>query len=440
MDRFITLAASIKHVTSRVAIFSIILSSILIFGTISPAWAAQLEVRMSPDASEAPAQMKYQKTIFIEYDEGGQIADELRGKEFIVEFVADSSTPGISELVQKLNQNMINQGSSARVGDLVVEYTAHLTGRGLSTSIDYKVIIKPTITNYVIRQYSGVSPAIVDIAWRGLSVDGPVTLKTAEYGDVEINQPISFIKSNLPNVYPSMAGTDAEVLLSKNLMDAPFIKQQPLSNWHFLFDPTGINVDAGTFGLSEEISGFVVSSYTMGESSLREGRQVERVESAQFTADKPYVVRTVQSADAANVSIIGFAAVDRVEGQEVFGVSPRAPEGYATTSTGSFPVSIIYGMAALAGIGAIAVFFVSSRKLKSEAGQGQRGIDPSQLRGYSTSSASGGYQTNRGEAQLASDEQYERTRSVYEQDSNSSTQQSDEKKGGALPKGWKPSN
>lgn len=425
--------------TSRVAIFSIILSSILLVGTITPALAAQLEVRMSPDADHAVAQMKYQKTIFIEYEEGGQIADQLRGKEMTVEFVADSSTPGVSGLIDKLNQNMINQGSSARVSDLTVEYTAHLTGRGLSASIDYKVIIKPSITNYVIRQYSGTSPAIIDIAWRGLTVTGPVVLTTQEYGDVEINQPISFIKSNLADVYSSLSGTDAEALLSKNLMEASFIKQQPLSNWHFLFDPTGINVDASTFGLSEEISGFVVSSYTMGESSLREGRQVERVEESQFTADKPYVVRTVQSADAANVAIIGFAAVDRVEGQEVFGVSPRAPEGYATTSTGQFPVSIIYGMAALAGIGAIAVFFVSSRKLKAEAGQGQRGIDPSQLRGYATSSAAGGYQTNRGEAQLISDEQYEQTRSVYEKEDSSSTQ-SGGNKGGAMPKGWKPSN
>ena len=172
----------------------------------------------------------------------------------------------------------------------------------------------------------------------------------------------------------------------------------------------------------------------MGESSLREGRQVERVEEAQFTADAPYVVRTVQSADNANLKLIGFAAVDKLEGVEVLGVSPQAPQGYATTSTGGFPVSIIYGMAAMAGIGAIAILVFSSRQLKKEEGKGQQGIDPSQLRGYETSSAAGGYQTNRGEAQLISDAEYERHRSVYEEEKP----QSGGNKGGAMPKDWKP--
>ena len=322
------------------------------------------------------------------------------------------------------------------ITDLIVEYSAALTGRGLNTSIDYKVILKPTINDYVIRPFSANSPALVDISWRGLAVSGPFVVNTLQYGDVEINMPISFIKSVLPDTYSVIAGTQAETLLSKSIIDASFIGEQPLSNWHFLFDPTGINVDASTYGLDESISGFVVSTFTMGESSIREGRQVERVEEASFTADKPYIVRTVQSADNANIKVIGFAAVDKLEGEEVLGVSPQAPQGYATTSTGGFPVSIIYGMAAMAGIGAIAIFFFSSRQLKKEEGKGQQGIDPSQLRGYETSSASGGYQTNRGEAQLISDAEYDKHRSVYETEKPASGGN----KGGAMPKDWKPSS
>ena len=68
-------------------------------------------------------------------------------------------------------------------------------------------------------------------------------------------------------------------------------------------------------------------------------------------------------------------------------------------------------MAAIAGI---AFFFVSSRSLKN-AEQGQQGIDPSRLVGYQTSASSGGYQTNRGEAQLRDESDYQKTRSVYEE-------------------------
>jgi len=204
-----------------------------------------------------------------------------------------------------------------------------------------------------------------------------------------------------------------------------------------LFDPTGINVDASTFGLSEEISGFVISSYTMGESSIREGRQVERIEEASITLDQEYMLRSVQSSDSAEISVIGFAILDELSGTEVFGVSPRAPEGAGQTSTGEFPAMIIYGMAGMAAIGGVAIMLMSSRKLKKEKGMGQTGIDPSQLRAVATSAGSGGYQTVRGEAQLAGSSDYEQTKSVYEEEKKEEPSGGSTK--GSLPKGWKPS-
>ena len=206
--------------------------------------------------------------------------------------------------------------------------------------------------------------------------------------------------------------------MNRPLIDADFILEQPLTNWHFLFDPTGINVDAGTFGLDDEIAGFVVSSWTMGESSIREGRQVERVFEAAVVADQPYTVRSVQSTDQGNLYAIGFGALDILDGVEIAGVTPTPPEGYATTSTGDFPIFIVYGMAGLAAVAGIAFFFVSNRSLKNEK-QGQQGIEPSRLVGYQTSASSGGYQTNRGEAQLADGTDYQQTRSYYDDSSNS---------------------
>ena len=48
----------------------------------------------------------------------------------------------------------------------------------------------------------------------------------------------------------------------------------------------------------------------MGESSLREGRQVEKIFEAHFTLDKNYMIRSIESADNANLAIIGFGVVD----------------------------------------------------------------------------------------------------------------------------------
>jgi len=418
---------------SKTVVFAFFVSMLIILGTSYPAWAAQLDARINPDFNSSPVEIKYQRTIFIEYNEGGEIADKLRTTSWFVEVSEDITNPGVADLMNRINQKLFSDGSVSKFTDLNVEYTAQLTGRGLSASIDYKLILSGTLSDYLIRERQGQTPAIVDMAWRGISVDGEVIIS-----GVEINMPISAIKENNPIVFSKIFGTEADELLSESLIDAEGIKNQPLSNWHFLFDPTGINVDAATFGLAEEITGFVVSGFTMGESSIREGIQTEKVKEAQFTTDKTYVVRSIQSADNANLDVIGFASVDTLEGLEILGVTPTAPEGFGTTSTGDFPVSIIYGMAAMAAVGAAGIFFISNRKLKQDAGKGQTGIDPSRLRAYQTSAGSGGYQTARGEAQLIDDENYQKTRSVYDEQKPAETKTESQSTKGSLPKGWKP--
>ncbi|MCV0431640.1 MAG: hypothetical protein K5781_08715 [Nitrosopumilus sp.] len=385
---------------------SVLLATLIVVGTSTPAWAAQLDARINPNSDTSPFKMNYQKTIFIEYPNGGALFDELHEKTWTFAGTADSSNPGVQNLMKKLNENIADNGSQARISDLNVLYDIHLKGRNINSSIDYKIILTGTLSEYVITKDQ--VRTLVDLGWRGLSTNAEIVVD-----GVDINHPINLLEEEEPFLYEIIAGTEAEEILSKNMINADFILQQPLTNWHFLFDPTGINVDAGTFGLDEEIAGFVVSSWTMGESSIREGRQVERVFEAEINSDQLYVIRSVQSSDQANLSTIGFGALDILDGVEIAGVTPTPPEDYMTTSTGDFPVMIVYGMAGLAAVAGIAFFFVSNRSLKNEK-QGQQGIDPSRLVGYQTSASSGGYQTNRGEAQLKDDSDYQQTRSVYE--------------------------
>jgi len=392
---------------SRAVLFTVLLAGLLIIGTSSAAYAAQMDARINPNSDESFFKINYQKTVFIEYPDGGKLFDELHTKEWTITGTADSSNPGVQDLISKLNSKLSNDGSHAKVSDLNVIYDFHLKGRNLNTSIDYKVTLDGVITDYVISKDQ--TKTLVDMGWRGLTVTDEIIID-----GVGINHPISALIDKEPVVYDVLKGNEAEAILSKNLIDANYILEQPLTNWHFLFDPTGINVDAGTFGLDESISGFVVSHWTMGESSLREGRQVERVFEAEVNADKKYVIRSVQSADAANLSAIGFGALDVLDGLEIAGITPKAPEGYATTSTGEFPILIVYGMAGMAAIGGIGFFIFSNRALKNQE-TAQTGVDPSRLTGYQTSGSSGGYQTNRGEAQLKDESGYQQTRSVYDE-------------------------
>ena len=396
---------------SRAVVLTVLLASLIVFGSTSSVFGAQMDAKVNPNNDSSPFKINYQKTVFIEYPNGGQLFDVLRGHEWTVAGMADSSDPGVQNLMDQINQKILADGSQARVTDLNVTYDIHLKARNINTSVDYKVILEGTLSNYVITKDS--QKTLIDLGWRGMTATDQIVIDGHE-----LNFPINILLEEEPEAAAFFVGTEAEEILHKNLINADFILEQPLTNWHFLFDPTGINVDAGTFGLSEEISGFVVSMWTMGESSIREGRQVERVFEAEIMADQLYVVRSVQSSDQANLAVIGFGALDIFDGVEIAGVTPTPPEDFATTSTGDFPVMIIYGMAAIAGIAGGAFFMFSNRALKKEQ-SGQQGISPDRLVGYQTSSSSGGYQTNRGEAQLADETNYQQTRSVYDDSSNS---------------------
>ena len=392
---------------TKAVILTVLLAGLIVIGSSAPAWGAQLDVRINPNNAESPFKMSYLKTVFIEYPNGGVLFDTLNGAEWKTAGQADATDPGVQKLMMELNEGIQQDGSQGQVSDLNVLYEFQLKGRTLQTSIDYRVVLEGTITDYIITEDS--QKKLVDLGWRGLS-----TINSIVIDGVEINIPLDTLKTEEPVIYNTFVNTEAENVLNRELINADFILEQPLTNWHFLFDPTGINADASTFGLDDEIAGFVVSSWTMGESSIREGRQVERVFEAQVMSDQAYTVRSVQSTDTANLFLIGFGALDILDGIEIAGVTPTPPEDYMTTSTGDFPVMIIYGMAGLAAVAGIGFFFISSRSMKNQA-QGQQGIDPSNLVGYQTSASSGGYQTNRGEAQLKSDADYNQTRSVYEE-------------------------
>jgi hypothetical protein len=195
---------------SRAIILTILLAGLIVIGTSAPAWAAQLDARINPNSDSSPFKMSYLKTVFIEYPNGGKLFDELRGKEWTISGTADSSNPGVQELEKRLNQKINADGSQAQVTDLNVSYDFHLKARNISTSIDYRVIVEGTLTNYVITRDS--QKTLVDLGWRGLSVDGEILID-----GVDINIPINLLRDQEPEVYSFLVGTEAVDVLNRNL-------------------------------------------------------------------------------------------------------------------------------------------------------------------------------------------------------------------------------
>ena len=427
----------------NILMLALFLTFLITVSSLTPAFASsQLEVTIDPDSNVALAKMTYQRSIVIDYSDGGKLADTMNGKSGVISFTADKSTPGMQSLIIKLNSYIAGKGSQAQITDLKLDYLATMTGRDNNLSLDYKIVLRPLVENFVIKAGSASSPTLIDIDWRGFGAVGPVVIYTQQYGDIEINLPISaFDKLLPPSLVLSLKASEAGELLSTRMLDADGIKNQAVGNWHFLFDPTGISVDASQHGLDSEITGNVVSRFTMGESSLREGLIRELVNESMFTSDKVYTIKTIESSANASVDVIGFANRDVLGSSEIFGVTAQAPEGYASTSSGEFPAFILYGMAGMAAIGGVAIMLISQRKLKKEGKNlRQTGIDPTQLTGVATSASAGGYQTVRGEAQVKGLDDYSQTKSYYDDKPQveEKTESESSSTRGALPKGFKP--
>jgi hypothetical protein len=180
---------------------------------------------------------------------------------------------------------------------------------------------------------------------------------------VEINTPISFVKKATPDVYSIIQGSTAENALKNNLIDASSILQEPLDQWNHLFDPAFIISETSGFGYKGQK--VAITTYTMGQSSLSEGIQKPTQNEVDFSADTNYKLTTIQHASSASVNIEGHAITTSVGGTPAFGTTPESTGG--DTSSGGFPVGIIYGMAIFGAVVAGGILFWSNKKLKDSA-------------------------------------------------------------------------
>ena len=83
---------------SRTGILVASLAVIMLASTVGPAFAAQMEFRswVGANGDIESAEIKFQRTVIINYDEGGMLADELRGQKFAKTFTVTSSDPGVA--------------------------------------------------------------------------------------------------------------------------------------------------------------------------------------------------------------------------------------------------------------------------------------------------------------------------------------------------------
>jgi hypothetical protein len=334
---------------------------ILIPTAISQSFASQMEVFLLPQRDAADPIFTSVRFITLLYEPGSELAKKFNGTNERVTFTLNSTTQGMKELQNTMNEAILREKHSLiQLNNSKLEYTAQIRGDEDRAQISYKIKFAPHITNFVLPSNSTSNKAL-DLDWRSVVVQGPLTVTVPKYGEFDINYPIGPVKA----LYPEIAQKLESVEQSKKIFDTPLLDYEeigfPMDRWHFLFDPTGSQASAAGSGYAEEGESKVVSVFSLGESSFREGTHAAKESSVSTTIDGSKVnIKSSDPPPSAQIQIAGFAQIKKISNAEIAFVSPTGPSG-TTTATGGFPIQVLLILGGMMGAVAILVL-VKARK------------------------------------------------------------------------------
>lgn len=345
--------------------------------------AAQLDAAIAKDSKEFIPTFQFTRIVTITHD-GDSELQRLIGDD--VEILFDIDKTNASSLISQINSELHDK-SFAKITDVSGTYSAIVSVREKSIGIEYRIILYPTIQNYFVG-----NSETLDSQWRGFTIDEVIPVATA-YGEYDINSPRSVLAVSNVDALEYMSDSDAMKILDSSLIDAKGISEFPLSKWESMFDPTAKMSETVNFGFS----GNVITNYSMGICTVYLGLCQDKNMYDEFAINgENYSIRSVESQDDATIVIEGYVNESKIGKIEIFAIQDNAP---ITPPENAFQVVTMYGMAGI-GVAATAGFFIISDRKAKRTSSEQTGIDPSDLESIPISSSAGGYQTNRGTAQL----------------------------------------
>ncbi len=336
--------------------------SILVF--VTPVYAADLAARLNPTEDTGEASFVGVRTLTLEYPAGSSLAQQLDGQNHRIEFSLNGTTTGqnntgVSDLIAALNRAFVEAHSPVQASQAVVSYSGVLRGGPTSTVISYRVEIQPTLESIVLQGAEGGQGGdVVDLEWRGVTINEPLIVNAPDVGQININYPIGILQALYPSIAQSFENSQAREIFHEPILTFDDFNA-PMTSWHVLFDPVGAY--GGSVGLEGTGGAQAMSVYSLGESSLREGAHTIEERDATATIDGATVnVHSTTPPPSGQIQIAGYSDHRESGGTWYSIVSAEAPEG-VQTSTGGFPIQVLLVLGGM--MGAIAIFILfKSRK------------------------------------------------------------------------------
>ncbi len=320
-----------------------------------PVSAVQLTTSMVPNTDKGEAIMTAARFITIGYNPNSPLSQQLSSIDERVTFSLNLTDPGMPELIDTINSDIRTQkGSPVKIENATLDYTGSVKGTSEGLQLSYKIVIDGILTSIVLD--SNEQGEVVDLDWRSVVVDEPLPVTAPQYGNISVNYPIGLLQVASPELARDLAGPEAAALMREPLFNFQDLGI-PMDRWHFLFDPTGSQASATGAGFEEIGGARVVSIYSLGESSFREGTFSEKVTtaSANIGGDQAEIESSTPP-PSGQITIAGFSRIEKSGDNELAFVTAEAPEGTAT-ATGGFPIQVLLILGGMMGGVAVFVLF-----------------------------------------------------------------------------------
>jgi hypothetical protein len=338
-----------------------IIGIILVESFISQGYAAQMTVFPNPERDKASALFTGIRFITLKYEPGSVLSNIFDGKSERITFTMNASKEdGMRELTSTINQYILKEKESpVQIENASLDYTGSIRGEPDRASLAYKVVFKPTVSRFVLEK-GGEQGSVVDLDWRGLIINQPLVVDTPKYGKVSVNWPIGLLQATHPDLAEKFLRSEVADIMKDPIFNFGDIGT-PMERWHFLFDPAASQAGATSTGYVEESGANVVSVYSLGESSFREGALTAKELDATATIDGTKVsVSSSSPPPSAQIQIAGFSRIQKAGNDELAFITAQAPAG-TVTATGGFPIHVLLVLSGM--MGAVAIFvLVKARK------------------------------------------------------------------------------
>jgi hypothetical protein len=314
-----------------------------------------------PETNKGEAHYIGVKNLSLRYPAGSGIASAFGNSDTRITHTISGSTnstdSGVINAIRAFDRAFSDIGSPAQVTAIRLVYTATVKPTETSTLISMKIEAIPTIEGFVLGEGTreGYVAQLVDLEWRGIVVREPIVTDVPNYGEIDVNRGISLLQKLNPEVAEQIHSSQAAEIFEEPILDFNRFDQK-MDSWHFLFDPTGSLVASSAF-FREESGARVVSIYSLGESSFREGTfEAEEKDAVANIGGANVSVHSQVPAPSGQIQISGFSNLDVSRAEAEFAtVSFEAPAGF-TTATGGFPIQVLLILGGM--MGAIAVFIL----------------------------------------------------------------------------------